>query len=277
MEKDTNFEIFNDLLLLSIRKHTSPGKSNWNYRLSLLIEVEGNLQLSTIIEIIVSHDIEVYDDINMLLLGNSPSFINKELAKKNLPTLLLKLDSIQQEYGKSMITSEYKETYDLLIVRMRKEIHDYTIYSLYRYDNGIITLPDIESLIKLSLKSLINRGFISNKPEAYDKCVKDFSRLGYLFNVLLNPMIEPEVYTFIETTLKRIQVLHQLFKYINEIINYCNNIYIGVETLISSISNNLHAMIKVVNDDNELHRIDILIKVSRFAMALQEYYCLIGC
>jgi hypothetical protein len=98
MEKDTNFEIFNDLLLLSIRKHTSPGKSNWNYRLSLLIEVEGNLQLSTIIEIIVSHDIEVYDDINMLLLGNSPSFINKELAKKNLPTLLLKLDNILPWY-----------------------------------------------------------------------------------------------------------------------------------------------------------------------------------
>ena len=39
----------------------------------------------------------------------------------------------------------------------------------------------IHNTIKLSLKSLVNRGVISHRTEAYDKCVKDFSRLGYLY------------------------------------------------------------------------------------------------
>lgn len=268
--KDSNFETLNDILLLSIRKHNEPGKSNWNYRVSLVIEVEGELHLATIIEVIVSNDNEVYNDINMLLLGNSPSFISKQIAMVNLPTSLLKLAEIKRHYGKDMLTAEYKETYDMLIARMEQENHDYRTKLLYGYENGIMTLPDIESLIKLSLKSLVNRGVISHRTEAYDKCVKDFSRLGYLFTVLLNPIIEPEVYTFIGSTIENIRVLHQLFKYINDIINFCSNIYIGLE--IKSIIENLHIMISMVNNNNELHRIDNLIKVELAKLSIYSLY-----
>jgi len=99
------------------------------------------------------------------------------------------------------------------------------------------TVPDIESLIKLSLRSFINR----NIRQLTTKCMKDFYKMNYLFNILL--VLIDSVNIIIDISRHELERLFNLFKYIAVVINKCSPIFIqsryggvsGIELTLKSI------------------------------------------
>ena len=99
---------------------------------------------------------------------------------------------------------------------------------IFTYDNSSILIPepikigdpdilhyvpDIHTLLQLSLDSYINRGleYIKITASNKNKCMKDYYKLKYIFNTAPQDDI--------------IEKLYGLFKYITTIINQCNNPY----------------------------------------------------
>ena len=99
------------------------------------------------------------------------------------------------------------------------------------------TVPDIESLIKLSLRSFINR----NIRQLTTKCMKDFYKMNYLFNILL--VLIDSVNIIIDISRHELERLFNLFKYIAVVINKCSPIFLyyggvsGIELTLKSIIN----------------------------------------
>ena len=79
-------------------------------------------------------------------------------------------------------------------------------------------IPDINSLIYLSLESLVNR---ANRNDIYLKCKKDFFRLNYFFKIInLIPAHTITFYGYIRYT-KNIDI-YDFFKYIVKLHPYCS-------------------------------------------------------
>jgi len=84
-------------------------------------------------------------------------------------------------------------------------------------------VPDIISLIKLSLLAIINRGHRLN---LYKKCKKDFYRLNYMFKILL-PLTSIQLNNILPISYKdmgayNIKNCYSLFQYIINLLPYCS-------------------------------------------------------
>ena len=111
------------------------------------------------------------------------------------------------------------------------------------------TVPDIESLIKLSLRAFINR----NIRQLTTKCMKDFYKMNYLFNILL--LIIDSVNLIIDISRHELERLFNLFKYIAVVINKCSTIFIQTQYGgVSGIERILNLMIENSMDDTMILR-----------------------
>lgn len=108
-------------------------------------------------------------------------------------------------------------------------------------------IPQIQELVKLSLKSYINRGLDFNVTKR-NKCMKDYYKLNYIFNIWNLKSRDPLT--------NEISKLYKFFKYITIVTNQCTNLFITKDYSsnfpVTSIISSLHSMLLKIYDNKML-------------------------
>jgi hypothetical protein len=175
----------------------------------IMIHVLGNLDkaLNNIINYIIN---QIYIFVVILRMNNLLNTLeditdNNYIINKKIGLNVLKY---KDDYILSINIKQHK-LIDLIFTTKKSEIK-----IIFTYNNLLI--PDIESLLKLSLKGIINRGLRVNK---YKKSTNDYYRLNYIFQSL-NHVFNKQI-IMIGSTKNIINRLYNVFKYIYKIFVHC--------------------------------------------------------